>query len=215
MTTPARETLYLAQHLVGWEGRGYAFFNPHNRPLEELPIIYGFNNGGPPEFYRACLLAEDGAGLGDHICSHEAYMTADLGVLEGSRPDRHETFREHYPDGYRMDFIPAPDVKTHPGLEAAYNRHIAAQKEQLSASTKDGGRMKPFMCGSCHKQFTTEGGATAHALNKHSRKYRVSIFKACAYVEPADDELSFADRARAAEIAIACAEYTDDDWLLP
>ena len=46
MTTPAAERLYLAQHAHEMEGRGWAVHNPHGKPLDELPVIYGFNNGG-------------------------------------------------------------------------------------------------------------------------------------------------------------------------
>ena len=132
MTTPAAERLYQAQHLYQMEGRRPAVYNPHGKPSEELPIIYGFNNGGSPGWYSAVLLAEDGTGLGGHICSDELYMPHDLGILEGTRPDRHETFRAHYPDGYRMEFIPSELVLTHPGLEAAYqlNQANAAEAER-------------------------------------------------------------------------------------
>ena len=58
-------------------------------------------------------------------CSHEGYMTHDLGILEGSKPDRHETFRKHYPDGYRMDFVPMSDTRSHPGLSEAYRKNQA------------------------------------------------------------------------------------------
>jgi hypothetical protein len=132
MTTEAAAARYLAEHLVEWAGKGYAVFNPHNKPIEDLPVIYGFNNGGSPGWYSGVLLAEDGTGLGGHICSHEAYMPHDLGVTDGSRPDRHETFREHYPDGYRMDFIPGKDVLSHAGLEAAYQRNQAKAAEAKS-----------------------------------------------------------------------------------
>lgn len=98
----------------------YAIHNPKNQPTDSLPVIYGFNNGGNPGWYQAQLIAEDGTALGGHICSHEGYMTHDLGVEDGSRPDRHETFRKHYPDGYRMDFVRAIDVKTHDGIAKAY-----------------------------------------------------------------------------------------------
>jgi hypothetical protein len=122
MTTPAAANLYLAQHLLEIEGYGWAVFNPHNKPIAELPVIYGFNNGGSPGWMSACLIAEDGTGMGGHVCSHEGYMEHDLGIIEGSRPDRHETFREHYPDGYRMEFVSGDVVKTrtHEGLERAY-----------------------------------------------------------------------------------------------
>lgn len=107
MTTPAAAQQYLHEHLVVWTGKGYEVYNPHNKPLEELPVIYGFNNGGAPNWLQAIAIAEDGNVLGSHICSHEGYMPHDLGVVKGSRPDRHEEqYKVHYPDGYRMDFVP-------------------------------------------------------------------------------------------------------------
>ena len=134
MTTEAAARLYAAQHIIENAGKSYAVFNPHNKPVEELPIIYGFNNGGSPNRYSAVLLAEDGTFLGSHICSDECYMPHDLGILEGTRSDRHETFQKHYPDGYRMDFIPASEVKAHAGLEAAYKLN---QEKAKSEATHD------------------------------------------------------------------------------
>ena len=125
MTTPKAAAHYLARHEHEMEGRRYAIFNPHNKPIEELPIIYGFNNGGSPGFYSAVLIAEDGTGLGGHICSDEGYMWHDLGILEGTRAARHEGFRKHYPDGYRMDFVPYEQNLSHPGLAAAYKKNQA------------------------------------------------------------------------------------------
>ena len=116
MTTVAAARLYLAQHLVEWEGKGYAVHNPDDRSLAELPVIYGFNNCDDPQWCSGILMAEDGTALGGHLSSHESYMPHDLGILEGSRPDRHETFRAHYPDGYRMEFVRAADVRDHKGL---------------------------------------------------------------------------------------------------
>lgn len=126
MTTPAAERLYEAQHLLQMEGKPIAVHNPHGRPIEELPVIYGFNNGGSPGWMSAVLLAQDGTYLGGHICSSEAYMPHDLGILEGTRPDRHEAFRDHYPDGYRMEFIKGEDVRRgHEGLDKAYELNQA------------------------------------------------------------------------------------------
>lgn len=129
MTTPQAAAAYLANHMSQWGNKGYAVYNPKNLPVDDLPVIYGFNNGGSPYMLHAVLIAEDGECLGGHGCSAEGYMPHDLGILEGSRPDRHETFREHYPDGYRMDFVPAADVQTHPGLEAAYQKNQANRAE--------------------------------------------------------------------------------------
>lgn len=139
MTTPAAAAQYLHEHLVTWTGKGYEVYNPHNKPLEELPVIYGFNNGGSPEWYSAVAIAEDGHALGGHCCSHEGYMPHDLGVVKGSRPDRHENdYQKHYPDGYRMDFVPFKDVDGHEALKRAFalNEIIRQKHEQEEANEK-------------------------------------------------------------------------------
>ncbi len=125
MTTQAAANLYLARHIVEWEGKGFASFNPHDKPLSKLPVIWGFNNGGSDGWCGGVLLAGDGTQLGGHACSHEGYMKADLGVLKGSRLDRHEEFKKHYPDGYRMDFVSLEDVRGHSELMEAIARATA------------------------------------------------------------------------------------------
>ena len=102
-----------------------AIYNPHSKPESALPVIYGFNNGGRDQWLSARLIAEDGTSLGGHICSHECFMPGDLGVIEGSRPDRHETFRAHYPDGYRMEFVSHSEVGHTPGLLKAFELNAA------------------------------------------------------------------------------------------
>jgi len=111
MTTESAARLYEAQHSAKLASRKNAVFNPNDKPVESLPIIYGFNNGGSPGWMQACLIAEDGTQLGGHVCTSEAYMKHDLGILEGTRPDRHENdFKKHYPDGYRMEFVRYSDI---------------------------------------------------------------------------------------------------------
>jgi hypothetical protein len=120
MTTPAAERLYQAQHLSDMEGRRVAVFNPHGKPLDELPAIYAFNNGGSPGWYSAVAISADGHCLGGHCCSHECYMQNDLGVLEGTRTDRHaESYQKHYPNGYRMEWVPTDQLKAHVGFREA------------------------------------------------------------------------------------------------
>jgi hypothetical protein len=87
---------------------------------ETKPKIYCFSNvvgGGDGIAYA---MAEDGTVLGSHWCSHENYVPHDLGVRPGSRPDRHKTYAEHYPEGYEMVFVPASEVLTHEGLSKAF-----------------------------------------------------------------------------------------------
>ena len=116
MTTPARAEAYLKDHLEKVSGRGWAVVNPNGVPIADLPVIFGFNNGGPYGWMSGLLVAQDGTHLGGHVCSNESYMPSDLGVLEGSRPDRHEEFLKHYPGGYRMEFVSFDAVRSHPVL---------------------------------------------------------------------------------------------------
>lgn len=129
MTTPFAAALYEAQHVHAHSHLNVAVFNPHGKELVELPTIYGFNNGGRPGWMYAVLIAEDGTGLGAHQCSSEAYMPADLGILEGTRPDRHEDFQKHYPDGYKMEFVGYKDIGNHPGLTKAIELYIEKNSE--------------------------------------------------------------------------------------
>lgn len=131
MTTLQAEELYEWQHKQRMAGRKWAVFNPHNKPVEELPTIYGFNNGGSYGMLSACLLAEDGTGLGGHCCSSEGYMEHDLGILEGTRADRHEGFQKHYPNGYKMEFVGYDNVLSHEGLKKAFK----ANKEKATGET--------------------------------------------------------------------------------
>lgn len=92
---------------------GFAVWNPNDKDLEELPTIFGFNNGGSQGLYHAQLLSEDGVGLGSHGCSNEGFMPGDLGIRKESwRLDRHETFQEYYPEGYKMDFVSSDEIES-------------------------------------------------------------------------------------------------------
>lgn len=123
------ERLYLAQHQLEWEGSPVEVYNPNNQPIEFLPVIMGFNNGGSPGWYSAVSIAEDGVALGGHLCSHEGYMPHDLGILKGSRPDRHTTdYQKHYPGGYRMEFVPYEAIKSHAKLQEAFRLNALLPK---------------------------------------------------------------------------------------
>jgi hypothetical protein len=85
------------------------------------PKIFCFLNqqsGGNPGM--AYAIAEDGTILGTHFCSCDGYVPEDLGVSPGTRPDRHETYKEHYPDGYEMEFIPCSELQDHEGAKKAW-----------------------------------------------------------------------------------------------
>lgn len=82
--------------------------------------IYCFSNvvgGGDGSAYA---MGDDGVVLGSHWCSHEFYVPNDLGVTKGSRADRHITYKEHFPNGYEMEFVRASDIDMHEGLQEAF-----------------------------------------------------------------------------------------------
>lgn len=110
-----------------------AVYNPNGTAFTDLPIIYGFNNGGSAGMFVGVLIAANGKALGSHMCSHEGYMPHDLGILEGARPDRHDTFRAHYPDGYRMEFLSYEQARSHLGLKSALLKNAAIAAEQAAA----------------------------------------------------------------------------------
>lgn len=114
----------------------YEVYNPHNKSIEELPFIIGFNNGGSERWYYGCLISQDGHSLGSHICSYEGYMYIDLGITKGSRPDRHETFKQHYPDGYRMDFVSYKDIPSHELLNKAIELNKLLHKPEDTVEEK-------------------------------------------------------------------------------
>jgi hypothetical protein len=130
MTTPQAALKYEQAHIEQMKGKNFAIYNPLNRPEAELPVIFGFNNGGSREWYAAVSLSQDGFQLGSHICSSEYYMPHDLGILEGTRKDRHENdYQKHFPGGYRMEFVGAHEIESHAGLQAA----LKAAKEKQDA----------------------------------------------------------------------------------
>ena len=60
-------------------------------------------------------------------------MMHDLGILEGTRQDRHDKdFKKHYPDGYRMAFVPSSEISDHEKLNKAFelNKKLAEKAKQ-------------------------------------------------------------------------------------
>ena len=72
MTTRAREALYLEEHQARMMSKKVAVFNPHDKPAEELPVIFGFNNGPSGPWMDGVLMAEDGTRLGGHAARTRA-----------------------------------------------------------------------------------------------------------------------------------------------
>ena len=94
--------------------------------------IYCFSNVKDGGDGIAYAMADDGNVLGSHWCSHEGYVPQDLGVIDGSRPDRHEDYKKHFPNGYEMEFIKSNKIESHKGLQKAFklNQKLAEKNKQ-------------------------------------------------------------------------------------
>ena len=100
---------------------------------KKIYCFSGMADGGDGIAYA---MAEDGTVLGSHWCSNEYYIHHDLGVSTGSRPDRHVTYAEHFPEGYEMEFVAAKDIDDHEGLKVAFALN-AAQAKVAEKSAED------------------------------------------------------------------------------
>lgn len=105
-------------------------FNPHNKPVEELPFIIGFPNGGFMGNIVAVAVATDGHALGSHMSSDEWFGARDIGVEEGTfAKSRNETYQAHYPQGYRTKWVTRSEIKTDPDLKVALENNKKLEKE--------------------------------------------------------------------------------------
>ena len=94
------------------------------------PTIYCFSNVVGGGRGMAYAMAEDGIVLGSHLCRNESCIPHDLGVKRKSRPGRHKIYKNHYPNGYKMEFVRAHKVKEHEGLLRAFKLNQTQVKEK-------------------------------------------------------------------------------------
>jgi len=88
-------------------------FNPHDKPIDELPTIYGFSKGNANETHFGCLLSEDGTLIHTKQSPTEFHLQYDLGILKDTQYEMHKYLRVYYPDGYRMEFVPSWKILNH------------------------------------------------------------------------------------------------------
>jgi hypothetical protein len=89
--------------------------------------IYCFINGGSPGFLCVVALAEDGTGICSHLSSNIMYAKHDIGI---SSDWKHDLYKNHYPNGYELEWIDNEDIHTHEGLEIAFKRNNIKSEEQ-------------------------------------------------------------------------------------
>jgi peptidoglycan/xylan/chitin deacetylase (PgdA/CDA1 family) len=89
--------------------------------------LYIFNNTAGKSTWNSCYsIADDGAIIGNHTCSHEDYMKYDL----HDREDRLEDILKHFNgEPYELELVSGKDVLSHAGLlEALRLNEIAGEK---------------------------------------------------------------------------------------
>ena len=94
--------------------------------------IYVFCNGCSPGWHNFLAIAEDGACLAGHVCSHHGYAAHDMGVDENGW--KRDIYAKHYPDGYEVEYVEVSgkaDIDAHAALTAALD---AADRRAAEAS---------------------------------------------------------------------------------
>lgn len=88
--------------------------------------IYVFCNTNGGDWLHGYAIGEDGRCVASHTSSTVGYVKTDMGVTEPPTAigaQKRELYADAYPSGYEIVWIPVEEVKTHPGLEAAYQKN--------------------------------------------------------------------------------------------
>lgn len=108
--------------------------NPQQHPK---PTIYCFIQGEPwPGDVSVVALAESGALLASHVSSSAEWARNDIGAPpEGAEltpigHSKHRVYGEHYPKGYRVEWVERDAVESHPGVQAAYDANRKLHKAE-------------------------------------------------------------------------------------
>lgn len=119
---------------------------------ESLPVIYGFNNGGPASFLTGIAMAEDGEFLSSHVCSCEGWMQHDLG-MDGICTWKHEIYNKKYPNGWRTEFVSYRDIPGHEGLQKTLAK--ANERQALLGADAGEAAVKTESTGETHMKNET------------------------------------------------------------
>lgn len=97
-----------------------------------MATIYAFCNGcDMPDWHNGMAMCEDGHVLAEHVSSTHDFCRIDLGV-DGAK--RHEDgkedwsgkrakYAEHCPEGFTVEWVEQSQLRTHPGIQAAYAKN--------------------------------------------------------------------------------------------
>lgn len=99
------------------------------------PKIFVFCNGCSPEWHPHCAIAEDGAVLAQHLCSHHGWALHDMGVREDGW--KRDLYAAHYPDGFEVVYV---EVKSKADFDASAELVAAFARHDARAATEEAAR---------------------------------------------------------------------------
>ena len=111
------------EFITRYNGHMQAFYNPNNRLIADLPTIYGYTAERKGSSLVGRLVAQDGTIFASQICDDESHMLISFGIISNAN-ENHKMFKEHYPDGYKMELVLEKETPTHAGLNAVFARQL-------------------------------------------------------------------------------------------
>ena len=85
-------------------------------------IVHGSTIGGDVAGFA---LAEDGTVLAHHLSSSIEFSRHDMGLTSDWK---HDEYKEHYPDGYELEWVDESDLDTHSGFRDAWAKNQSMQE---------------------------------------------------------------------------------------
>jgi hypothetical protein len=82
--------------------------------MKKIYVFCQHAEGWGKEDVVGYAIAEDGTGIASHLSSNIAWSKHDMGITSDWK---HDNYKEHYPDGYELEWVDNPD--THEGLKSA------------------------------------------------------------------------------------------------
>lgn len=116
-------------------------FNPNGLPTDELPVVYGFDNGNSDDgFAIGVLIDADGERIAECETGDSEELQQELGLLGTpalmAALSIHCYLNRKHPDGYVTKFVKYEDVLKDPGLQEAIEKsggNTAGQAEPSKA----------------------------------------------------------------------------------
>lgn len=97
-------------------------YNPAHRPIDELPVIYGYVSGANPKGCLCLAVSSDGDYLGNRWCTSPEFMAYDLSLAIDGGCQMIKFYLERYQNGFRCVAVPHGEEDSHVGLQKALDK---------------------------------------------------------------------------------------------